>query len=851
MNFSQFEKSTAITILNNAPIASFSTDREGKIVWISRDFTNISGYELKDIQGKEFRTLLEIILENTIATKIRCRIIPNPRISENTLAVFTSNIRPSREGVHVQIDRLGDFDGFFMYSAIALPYTIERILLFYVKELFAIMDDQYRIEEFGDRFYKKLLQIFGKIKFRGVNLKECLVAGDFKAWEQARQEFLMYVRAQSEKNVPEWELFFDSSRDGFSRLFDTRHASWNIRDLNVALEAPEYMEGYFLVSNTTFDFFTKDFKVEYRISSNGGGVFFCGIDEPLLTPDENGYLLHFTENKAILKRNSNPVSAVELSEQVHTVAVIKTGPVISVTVNEKEIIRYIDEIPFYSDFARLNRFGFIANANEQFSLVRISIRDSAFNYDRMREYRKPVRFKNDEQHYYEMQIFPGQHLDKIGNFLLMRELNELTRVEERLLSYKKDRDRALMRLANSEKGFHGLFGASPAIEAVINSIQAVAKTNVSVLITGETGTGKDVAATAVHAESGRKGPMIKLDCASLPVTLIESELFGHERGAFTGADHMKPGKFEQADNGTLFLDEIGNLSLEVQMKLLRFLQDRQFERLGGKKTLQSDVRIIAATNGNLEEEVRRGRFRADLYYRIKVVHINIPPLRERLMDMYPIIDNLIITIARQNDIPIPNIANDVFPALLHYNWPGNVRELKNAIENALVIHREQTITAAHFPEYMKNKLFETAGTETSGTQRGREPGVDTVDDRPGNRSFSDKRVFSEAYDRFYGKPHKLAAYFGCSYNTIKRYLAIYGLGVSRQVEIRKALESFSDNIFTFNDFKVKMRSAANTARKYLDELCKNGSVVKEYRGRRVYFKSSEDMRSAKMGQANG
>jgi Nif-specific regulatory protein len=211
-----------------------------------------------------------------------------------------------------------------------------------------------------------------------------------------------------------------------------------------------------------------------------------------------------------------------------------------------------------------------------------------------------------------MRVIPGEYAYRIRKLVFMTELSDMVRTEQRMITYKKERDRALSRL-NAEHGFHNITGNSAAVENMIATIRTVSETGASVLLTGETGTGKDLAASAIHAESSRKGPFIKVDCAALPLSLIESELFGHEKGAFTGATSRRIGRFEQAHGGTIFLDEIGNLSPPVQMKLLRFLQDRTFERLGGKKTLKSDVRIIAATNVNLEKEVGKGDFRSDLY----------------------------------------------------------------------------------------------------------------------------------------------------------------------------------------------------------------------------------------------
>jgi DNA-binding NtrC family response regulator len=250
-------------------------------------------------------------------------------------------------------------------------------------------------------------------------------------------------------------------------------------------------------------------------------------------------------------------------------------------------------------------------------------------------------------------------------------------------------------------GFSNLSGTSQALENVLKQARSVATTTATVLVTGENGTGKEMLARAIHAESARSsGPFVAVSCAALPETLIESELFGHEKGAFTNATQSRKGRFELADGGTLFLDEIGELSQTIQVKLLRVLQERAFERVGGTKTLTVDIRLIAASNRDLEKEVEESRFRQDLFYRLNVVPLALPPLRERQDDIPLLAAHFAEKAANKHDRPTPQIDPILLEVLQDYEWPGNVRELENLIERLVVLERSPTLGLEFVPEKM-------------------------------------------------------------------------------------------------------------------------------------------------------
>jgi len=248
-----------------------------------------------------------------------------------------------------------------------------------------------------------------------------------------------------------------------------------------------------------------------------------------------------------------------------------------------------------------------------------------------------------------------------------------------------------------------MIGKSPVMRKVFDTVSRVAPAKASVLITGESGVGKELIADAIHELSPRKGqPLVKVNCAALSASLLESELFGHEKGAFTGALSRRRGRFELANGGTLFLDEIGEIDQNIQIKLLRVLQERQFERVGGEETVETDVRLIAATNKDLKAEIEKGNFREDLYFRLNVVSINVPPLRDRKDDIPVLAAAFLKEFSAENGKNVEGIHEKVYSRLYAYDWPGNIRELRNCIESAVVMCRNPLITTDDLPPALQS-----------------------------------------------------------------------------------------------------------------------------------------------------
>jgi len=335
-------------------------------------------------------------------------------------------------------------------------------------------------------------------------------------------------------------------------------------------------------------------------------------------------------------------------------------------------------------------------------------------------------------------------------------------------------NRELRRQLETRYRLAGLETANPRMAAAINTAARAAGSRATMLIRGESGTGKELIARAIHYASPRgKSPLVAVNVAALPDTLIESELFGHERGAFTGADREHRGRFELADGGTLFLDEIGDLPRSTQVKLLRVLQEQAFERLGGSRTIRVDVRVIAATNRDLEAMVGRGDFRDDLYYRLNVVSIEVPPLRERREDIPGLVGHFLRRFAAESQAPEKTVSREVMDLLVKYHYPGNVRELENIVHRAVVLSRDATITTADLPIRVGDTRVPGRGTSETASF------VERV-------AEFERALIVEAMDASGGVQTRAARALGMSERHLRYKLKKYGLSGAASDEARGA-----------------------------------------------------------------
>jgi len=322
---------------------------------------------------------------------------------------------------------------------------------------------------------------------------------------------------------------------------------------------------------------------------------------------------------------------------------------------------------------------------------------------------------------------------------------------------------ALRRELDEHFGLENIVGRSPPMQEVFDMIRQVAPTRATVLIEGESGTGKELVARAIHRLSPRAaGPFVAVHCAALAPSLLESELFGHEKGAFTGAVEMRRGRFEMADGGTIFLDEVAEIDPSVQVKILRVLEERAFERVGGEQTIEVDVRLLAATNRNLEEMVRQGRFREDLFFRLHVVKILLPPLRERREDIPLLCDHFLRLFARENHKQIEGITPEAMEILVNYDWPGNVRELRNVIERMVVMARGSRVGVRELPPEIRRR--------SSGTT-----GAAPVSLRRMTLREAERRLIADALRAQGGNRTRAAEQLGISRRTLHRKIKEYHL----------------------------------------------------------------------------
>ncbi len=328
----------------------------------------------------------------------------------------------------------------------------------------------------------------------------------------------------------------------------------------------------------------------------------------------------------------------------------------------------------------------------------------------------------------------------------------------------RDENRRLRAIVQEHGAIEGIIGSGSAFRAVLADLEMAAVSNATVLILGESGTGKELIARAIHARSPRSGkPFVVVNCAAIPETLIESELFGHRRGSFTGATEDRKGKLEIAAGGTVFLDEIGDLPLPVQPRLLRFLQEGEIDKIGASQPLRADVRVVAATRVDLEERVREGTFRDDLWYRLNVVPLRLPPLRERREDLPLLVEHFLLKHARRHDRAVPELAPEVLDRFERYRWPGNVRELENLLERLVVLTRTNRVTVEDLPAALRQDAPHYGGAR--------------VDLPPDGVVLEEveRGLIEEALRRFDGNQSKAARFLGISRPTLLYRMKKFGL----------------------------------------------------------------------------
>ena len=326
----------------------------------------------------------------------------------------------------------------------------------------------------------------------------------------------------------------------------------------------------------------------------------------------------------------------------------------------------------------------------------------------------------------------------------------------------KEENLRLKKRLNDKYGLENIIGKSSKMRDVFDMVKQVSTAKSTILITGESGTGKELIAQAIHVLSGRKGAFVPVHCAALPANLLESELFGHEKGAFTGASEKRAGRFELANRGTIFLDEIGEIDKTIQVKLLRILETKTFERVGGVQSITTDTRIVTATNRNLPEMVKNGEFREDLFYRLDVLNIELPPLRDRIEDIPLLVNSFIDFFASENNKTVRGVSDEVLNVFSSYNWPGNIRELRNCIERMVVLCREEILQIGNIPYNIREKISPDLVEKN-------------ISYKTLNIESNEKKLIIHALDETDGNRTAAAEKLGISRRTLHRKLNEYGL----------------------------------------------------------------------------
>ncbi len=383
------------------------------------------------------------------------------------------------------------------------------------------------------------------------------------------------------------------------------------------------------------------------------------------------------------------ISPEELARGVYNPGEGITGKVLET--GTAAVIPDVSKEPKY-----LNRTGAIRDLDQdRFSFISVPIKAGQEVIGTLNSSRKATASPSHEDELRLMQIVAAMISQAVQLYQAHHEENQ----------YLIEENERLNRELQDKFSHSHIVGASKVMRRVFDYVKKISDTSATVLILGESGVGKELVARKIHYASSRNNrPFVKLNCAALPESIIESELFGHEKGAFTGAVNERKGRFELAQGGTIFLDEIGELSLNVQTKLLRVLQEREFERVGGSETIKCDVRVITATNRNLEEGIQNGTFREDLYYRLNIIPVTVPPLRERKSDIPLLVNHFIEKFSELNNKTVRRISTPAIDMLFSYHWPGNIRELENCIEHAVILTEDEVIHGYHLPPTLQMRL---------------------------------------------------------------------------------------------------------------------------------------------------
>ncbi|MFH1762191.1 MAG: sigma-54 dependent transcriptional regulator [bacterium] len=574
-------------------------------------------------------------------------------------------------------------------------YETETRIMDLYKDLILITDKKYRIIDFNEYAYKKLFK-FSKKKLIGFPVENII---GHSAWETYRN----YIEKTSiSKNKPgrnSWTRFYSIDKNykaGGDFIFEFPEF-WKYYQGKLSYSQKGFYS--YAVLRRKFPFKDNNIKIimDIEVGSQPGAILFFGVNNNPYEAyiETTGYSVSLSDSRLWITRLNQEVLVIQLKKKIQNTAVLiefsLCGSHIMVKLNHKKMISYYDPNPL--DLSGEKYAGMAFSYPGKISRFDILQQVKTGQPEKITPNALEVRLIPFPDEIYRLQIYNNNYYGSTVSFLHFTPVSEIYRLRKENIKL----NRKLSILTNPKP-----IGQSPAMQEIFKVVETISDSSANVLVLGETGTGKEEIAQWIHRTSRRKDkPFIKIDCAALPPNLLESELFGHEKGSFTGAYQLKRGRFELAEGGTIFLDEIACIGLPLQAKLLRVIQDRKFERVGGTKTHKINVRIIAAANIDLEKAIDEGSFRRDIYYRLVVFSIKLPPLNQRIEDI-PLLAKHFINIYSERyhkDI------NDISPEAMHlmksFHWPGNVRELKNVIEHAVIMSKESIINIEDLPSQFK------------------------------------------------------------------------------------------------------------------------------------------------------
>ncbi|MFH0921246.1 MAG: sigma 54-interacting transcriptional regulator [Fibrobacterota bacterium] len=716
--------------LLDAPFLCYN--KTGRIVYANDFLCNTLGYLPNEIVGEAVDSLVldphdEVFVRKSSllrAGKLSgtyLRLKPGAAIEKvgPYISYFGANLHSIKVTIQVLPNGPDLFLAFFtLYAHRLSAHILESSL-----SPIVTLDRRGRIVEYNINFFLQFISFVKLPSYHGIPI------GDFladKEWEKVQAwlaEKKRYLQACARDSQRPWRPVFPDGRES------TEEVPWQFGPNGEWKAGPGSLTG---TSSQRFSFAMldksvradSDIKIEFQVRCRKTMAFstiVCGKRNGYgNTPDESGYLIG-VENAADPSGNGNGVILKKkgfnlVTAKIPPVAVDawvsciveKIGGRLTLSINGEGVLEYYDLAPVCDP--SIDGVGFCCGLETEFRGLKIYSRKSRLDILKLGLDDSGVRMRYYPDAVYEMQILDRTIDGTPMQVVQFRDVTQLRRIAESLERTRTAHARlmtahqALQQQLDKAEG--GLIGQSPPLRKMLSQIRTVADTDAHILITGETGTGKDLVARAIHENSRRnKEPFVKVDCASLPPSLLEAELFGHEKGAFTGAIDRKMGRLEAAGGGTIFLDEIGNLDVLLQAKLLRVLQDKKFERIGGMQTIGIQARILSATNANLQALMGKGRFREDLFYRINGITIAVPALRDRPDDIPNLVEYFLKGFCTANHRPVPKVSDPVMQALRSYPWPGNIRELKNTVEHMALMNTRSELKPVDLPPLFHDNKF--------------------------------------------------------------------------------------------------------------------------------------------------